>query len=56
MDGIRLNDLETLERHGVDKQRIVEEITRAYGHQIYIDGLFNGDPHPGLSLSLPLLL
>ncbi|KAK2453077.1 protein ACTIVITY OF BC1 COMPLEX KINASE 8, chloroplastic [Trifolium repens] len=47
MDGIRLNDLESLEAYGVDKQKIVEEITRAYAHQIYIDGFFNGDPHPG---------
>jgi len=52
MDGIRLNDLESLEAYGVDKQKLVEEITRAYAHQIYIDGFFNGDPHPGtLSLS-----
>ncbi|KAL5977940.1 hypothetical protein ACLOJK_036963 [Asimina triloba] len=47
MDGYRLNDHEVLETSGVDKQKIVEEITRAYAHQIYIDGFFNGDPHPG---------
>ncbi|CAL1385289.1 unnamed protein product [Linum trigynum] len=47
MDGIRLNDHVALEAAGVTKQRIVEEITRAYAHQIYIDGMFNGDPHPG---------
>lgn len=55
MDGIRLNDLEALESFGVDKQKIVEEITRAYAHQIYIDGFFNGDPHPG-TLSFTHLL
>uniref|UniRef100_A0A0E0E5Z3 ABC1 atypical kinase-like domain-containing protein n=1 Tax=Oryza meridionalis TaxID=40149 RepID=A0A0E0E5Z3_9ORYZ len=47
MDGIRLNDNDSLEAYGVDKQRLVEEITRAYAHQIYVDGFFNGDPHPG---------
>lgn len=47
MDGIRLNDLESLEAFGVDKQKLVEEITRAYAHQMYVDGFFNGDPHPG---------
>lgn len=47
MDGIRLNDSEALEAYGVNKQMIVEEITRAYAHQIYVDGFFNGDPHPG---------
>lgn len=47
MDGIRLNDHESLEAFGVNKQKVVEEITRAYAHQIYVDGFFNGDPHPG---------
>ncbi|GAB2276038.1 hypothetical protein Dimus_010780 [Dionaea muscipula] len=47
MDGVRLNDFESLEALGVDKQKLVEEITRAYSHQIYVDGFFNGDPHPG---------
>ncbi|KAL8107002.1 uncharacterized protein LOC141670700 isoform X1 [Apium graveolens] len=47
MDGVRLNDLASLENLGVDKQKLVEEITRAYAHQIYVGGIFNGDPHPG---------
>ncbi|KAG6485207.1 hypothetical protein ZIOFF_053740 [Zingiber officinale] len=47
MDGIRLNDVQSLDALGVDKQKLVEEITRAYAHQIYVDGFFNGDPHPG---------
>ncbi|KAI4996477.1 hypothetical protein ZWY2020_051397 [Hordeum vulgare] len=52
MDGIRLHDNDSLEEYGVNKKKLVEEITRAYAHQIYIDGFFNGDPHPGLSASL----
>ncbi|MQM03606.1 hypothetical protein Taro_036394 [Colocasia esculenta] len=47
MEGIRLNDYDSLEAFGIDKQKLVEEITRAYAHQIYVDGFFNGDPHPG---------
>ncbi|XP_074587088.1 uncharacterized protein LOC141842978 isoform X2 [Curcuma longa] len=47
MDGIRLNDVESLNALGVNKQKLVEEITCAYAHQIYVDGFFNGDPHPG---------
>jgi aarF domain-containing kinase len=43
-----LNDLESLEACGANKQKIVEEITRAYAHQIYVDGFFNGDPHTGI--------
>ncbi|KAI4379847.1 hypothetical protein MLD38_006092 [Melastoma candidum] len=47
MDGNRLNDFDSLERFGLARQKIVEEITRAYAYQIYVDGFFNGDPHPG---------
>uniref|UniRef100_A0A803LYT6 ABC1 atypical kinase-like domain-containing protein n=2 Tax=Chenopodium quinoa TaxID=63459 RepID=A0A803LYT6_CHEQI len=47
MDGVRLSDVEALQAMGVDKKKLVEEITRAYAHQIYVDGFFNGDPHPG---------
>ncbi|KAL2896746.1 hypothetical protein RDABS01_038530 [Bienertia sinuspersici] len=47
MDGVRLNDFDALQALGVDRKKLVEEITRAYAHQIYIDGFFNGDPHPG---------
>ncbi|XP_051151478.1 uncharacterized protein LOC127265629 isoform X2 [Andrographis paniculata] len=47
MDGVRINDSEALQALGVDKQKLVVEITRAYAHQIYVDGFFNGDPHPG---------
>jgi hypothetical protein len=50
MDGIRLHDNDSLEAYGVDKKKLVEEITRAYAHQLYIDGFFNGDPHPGISI------
>ncbi|KAJ8451329.1 hypothetical protein Cgig2_014101 [Carnegiea gigantea] len=46
MDGVRLTDFDALQALGVDRQKLVEEITRAYAHQIYVDGFFNGDPHP----------
>jgi len=27
--------------------RMTERIIRVYGHQIFLDGIFHGDPHPG---------
>lgn len=48
MDGVRLSDINALETMGVNKQVLVETITRSYAHQIFIDGFFNADPHPGL--------
>ncbi|KAJ0556013.1 putative carboxylesterase [Helianthus annuus] len=51
MDGVRLNDSRSLDSLGVNKKNIVEEITRAYAHQIFLDGFFNADPHPVTSTS-----
>lgn len=42
-DAIRLNDRAALDHHGVDRQRLVEVICRAYARQIYVDGFFNAD-------------
>lgn len=47
MDGVRLSDVAKLKELGVDMQTLVESITRSYAHQIYVDGFFNADPHPG---------
>ena len=34
--------------------QLVDELLRVHGHEIFIDGFFNGDPHPGnLLLSYP---
>ena len=35
----------------LDKQDIVAEVCRAFAYQMHIDGLFNGDPHPGTDQS-----
>lgn len=48
MDGIRLSDSSSLDNYGIDRQMLISEITRAYAHQIFVDGFFNGDPHPGI--------
>ncbi|KAL4625105.1 hypothetical protein ACB092_05G000200 [Castanea dentata] len=58
MDGIRLNDLESLEAFGVNKRKLVEEITHAYAHQIYhYAGNFlvsKEAPHPPILLDFGL--
>lgn len=47
VDGVKVSDVAALDRLGVDKEKLVQDICSAYAHQIYCDGLFNGDPHPG---------
>ncbi|CAM8991899.1 unnamed protein product [Rhodiola kirilowii] len=42
MDGIRLSDSASLDAYGVDRQKVISEITRAYAHQIFVDGFLMG--------------
>jgi ubiquinone biosynthesis protein len=46
-DGIRIDDRERLVARGIDPRHIVETLARAYGQQVFEDGLFHADPHPG---------
>ena len=45
--GTKINELEKLEEEGVDKHIIAVTGTNAVLKQIFQDGFFHGDPHPG---------
>lgn len=47
IEGIKLNDEESLQKENISRRKIVELLTRAYFKQILSDGFFHGDPHPG---------
>ncbi|MEJ8776777.1 ABC1 kinase family protein [Pseudogracilibacillus sp. ICA-222130] len=51
--GIKVNHYEELEAHDYDKRKIAKTITNAMFEQIFIDGFFHGDPHPGNIYILP---
>ena len=36
-----------LDEFSADKDSIVKNITRAFAHQIFVDGFYTADPHPG---------
>jgi predicted unusual protein kinase regulating ubiquinone biosynthesis (AarF/ABC1/UbiB family) len=44
---VSVNDREGLARLGVDAGAVVAPIARAYSKQVFVDGLFHADPHPG---------
>jgi predicted unusual protein kinase regulating ubiquinone biosynthesis (AarF/ABC1/UbiB family) len=46
-EGHPIDDLEGLQQRGVDLSHIAEVLVRAYAQQIFEDGLFHADPHPG---------
>ena len=40
-------DRNALIEHGVEPRPVVEALARAYAKQVFVDGLFHADPHPG---------
>jgi len=47
INGIKINDLEILLKNGYDSKDIANKLVLAYCKQIFEDGFFHGDPHPG---------
>ncbi|MFP8881093.1 MAG: AarF/UbiB family protein [Myxococcota bacterium] len=44
---VRVDDAAGLERLGVDPAAVLDSIGRSYAKQVFVDGLFHADPHPG---------
>lgn len=47
MPVLSLQDRAALERRGVPLRDVVAVLGRAYAKQVFVDGLFHADPHPG---------
>ena len=47
VDGVKVTSLSPLARLELDGGALAEELFQAYLHQILVDGIFHGDPHPG---------
>lgn len=53
IDGIKVSDLERLERAGLDRRLIGRRGADAFIKMVLEHGFFHGDPHPGNVLILP---
>lgn len=53
IEGIKLNELQTMAADKEEKQKIADLLVRAYITQILREGFFHGDPHPGNILYIP---
>lgn len=53
IDGIKLNELQTMAADKEEKRKIADLLVRAYITQILREGFFHGDPHPGNILYIP---
>lgn len=45
--GFKITDVQQLEKSGVDKTALFKRIMHAFAMQLFVDGQFNADPHPG---------
>src|SRR5450631_1893864 len=53
MDGIKVSDLVTLDRHGYDRKIIAQRGADSFLEMVLSHGFFHGDLHPGNVLILP---
>lgn len=51
--GVKITDLEGLEAAGLDRKRLARHCVRLILQEVFIDGFFHGDPHPGNFFALP---
>lgn len=47
IEGIKIDNIKKLEEEGYDLKDIAEKLTYNYFKQIFEDGYFHADPHPG---------
>ena len=53
VEGIKVTDVEALERAGIDKHVVAQKLIENFCDQILRDGFFHADPHPGNILIQP---
>jgi len=47
LDGIKITDIQSMEREGIEPQAVAQLVTDAFCEQLYLHGIFHADPHPG---------
>jgi ubiquinone biosynthesis protein len=47
LPAIPIADRATLEQRGIPVREVLATLARAYAKQVFVDGLFHADPHPG---------
>lgn len=51
--GVKVNDIAALEANGIDRKRLARNSTEIILQEIFTDGFFHADPHPGNLFALP---
>jgi len=51
--GVKVADLSRIEQLGIDRQALARSVVEVYCQQIFTDGVYHADPHPGNILVRP---
>ncbi|MBE0433753.1 AarF/ABC1/UbiB kinase family protein [candidate division WOR-3 bacterium] len=47
IDGIKISDIKTMQKNGIDPKVVAENGADIFLKQIFVNGFFHADPHPG---------
>jgi ubiquinone biosynthesis protein len=45
--GLRMGDVGALDAHGIDRKALARKVVQVFCQQIFVDGVYHADPHPG---------
>lgn len=47
VEGIKVGDILSLDQAGIDRKALAKHIVEVFCQQIFVDGIYHADPHPG---------
>jgi predicted unusual protein kinase regulating ubiquinone biosynthesis (AarF/ABC1/UbiB family) len=53
VEGVKISNVARLDELGIERRRLAERVVEAYCKQIFRDGVYHADPHPGNILIQP---
>ncbi len=53
VEGVKVGDIVELDARGIDRRELARKIVKVFCQQIFIDGVYHADPHPGNMLVGP---
>lgn len=53
VEGIKVGDVAALDARGIDRRALARHIVKVFCQQIFVDGVYHADPHPGNMLVGP---
>jgi ubiquinone biosynthesis protein len=53
VEGVKVGDVAAMEALGIDRRELARRIVKVFCQQIFVDGVYHADPHPGNMLVGP---